>query len=87
MWSIKLHGDDMKYIARFYTLGSDKQLVEGLGSHSVAYFDGRLSKSNASYYAYSLAKDRSYFGYRLYKGDTMSDAKPVSDLVAIYWRN
>lgn len=69
------------YYAQFYDKDLSGTLSEVCGSDGVCILDGRLSKYNmrmqAIQYAYSLIKIRKFSHFRIFKGISFLNSKPI----------
>ena len=58
-----------------------KKPIEACGDRSIVIIDARLSKENIGAIAAKTCKERGYCGYRIFKGDSILNGKPISG----YW--
>lgn len=85
----------MKTYIQFYTMSTgyiegtvppkfSKQIaIEATGDRSVIQVDGRLAQSKVVSIAMDECKARGFVGYKVLKGNKLSDAKPVSPFWAV----
>lgn len=74
----------MKTYVQFYDHPhSFPKPVQALGSFGVIRLDGRLGRENAHRVAKRECGIRGYSGYRIVRGDRLSDAKPISNYIPV----
>lgn len=82
----------MKVFAQFFNMScgtwpefkeDSKRLIEACGDRSIISIDARLTDYNIRQIARDECIKRKYLAWQLLKGTSLSDAKPVSDIITI----
>lgn len=82
----------MKVYAQFFNMSlgtwpdfkeDSKRLIEACGDRSVIQVDARLTDCNIRQIARDECIKRKYLAYQVLKGNSLLNAKPVSDIVTV----
>ena len=66
--------------AQFYDRNSSGKLAEACGDRSVIILDGRYSNDTNGKISAEECSKRGYLAWRVFKGDSFTRSKPVSQL-------
>lgn len=66
--------------AQFYHRDSDGTFYEGVGDRQVIILDGRHSSATNGRIAEEEARKRGYDAWRIFKGESFSRSRPISQL-------
>ena len=70
------------YYAQFLQRGAmTGEPIEACGDRAVIILDGRESKNTMHGFAESECNKRGYIGWQLFKGDTFTRSKPISERI------
>lgn len=70
------------YQKAVWPIGTNK-VIEACGDRSVIILDGRNTTETHHVLSRSECSKRGYIGYRLFKGDTFTRSKPVSQYIEV----